>query len=79
MKLLSAHQPDYLPWLGFFHKVSVSDLFVIFDDVPYSKKMRYNRNKILGPNGAFLLSVPVFFSLEEGIKHKDVQMDNTQN
>lgn len=79
MKLLSAHQPVYLPWLGFFHKVSVSDLFVIFDDVPYSKKMWYNRNKILGPNGAFLLSVPVFASLEEGTKHKDVQIDNTKN
>ena len=37
-KLLSAHQPVYLPWLGFFHKLFVSDLFVIFDDVPFSKK-----------------------------------------
>ena len=26
-KLLSAHQPVYLPWLGFFHKIIVSDLF----------------------------------------------------
>ena len=78
-KLLSAHQPVYLPWLGFFHKIIVSDLFVIFDDVPYSKKMWYNRNYIGGPNNKILLSVPVKFKTSEQTKHKDILIDNSKN
>lgn len=76
-KLLSAHQPVYLPWLGFFDKIEIADLFVIFDDVPYSKKMWYNRNYINGINNKILLSVPVKFNTSSEIKHKDVLIDNT--
>ncbi len=76
-KLLSAHQPVYLPWLGFFDKIEVSDLFVIFDDVPYSKKMWYNRNFINGINNKILLSVPVRFKTSDQTKHKDVIIDNS--
>ena len=78
-KLLSAHQPVYLPWLGFFHKLIVSDLFVVFDDVPYSKKMWYNRNFINGINNKILLSVPVKFKTSQETKHKDILIDNTKN
>jgi len=78
-KLLSAHQPVYLPWLGLFHKVIVSDLFVIFDDVPYSKKMWYNRNFINGTNNKILLSIPVKFKTSDQTKHKDVLIDNSRN
>ena len=78
-KLLSAHQPVYLPWLGFFHKLYVSDLFVIFDDVPYSKKMWYNRNFINGVNNKILLSVPVKFHSSEQTKHKDILIDNSKD
>ena len=77
--LLSAHQPVYLPWLGFFHKIIVSDLFVVFDDVPYSKKMWYNRNYINGANNKILLSVPVKFKTSDETKHKDILIDNTKN
>jgi hypothetical protein len=27
------HQPDFLPWLGFFHKFTQSDLFIVLDHV----------------------------------------------
>lgn len=77
--LLSAHQPVYLPWLGFFHKIIVSDLFVIFDDVSYSKKMWYNRNYISGPNNKILLTVPVKFNISDKTKHKDILIDNSNN
>lgn len=77
--LLSAHQPVYLPWLGLFHKIAVADVFVIFDMVPYSRKMFYNRNKILTPNGPTWLSVPVIFSQDNPAPHCEVPVDNTAN
>jgi hypothetical protein len=58
--ILSAHQPVYLPWLGFLHKVRVSDLFVLMDDVKYSRNSVYARNRIRSTNGsARWLTVPV--------------------
>lgn len=79
VKLLSAHQPVYLPWLGLFHKIEVSDVFVIFDDVPYSKKMWYNRNRIKGSDGSIMLSVPVILDGSRSTLHKDVRIDSSSN
>jgi hypothetical protein len=52
------HQPMYLPYPGFFHKVSLSDVFVIMDDAQYDKRFT-NRNVILDPNGPTRLTVPI--------------------
>lgn len=37
MKTVAIHQPNYLPWLGFFYKMYAADEFILLDDVPYSK------------------------------------------
>lgn len=37
LKKVAIHQPNYLPWLGFFDKMSRSDVFVILDDVQFPK------------------------------------------
>ena len=52
------HQPMYFPYPGFFHKLSLADIFVIMDDVQYDKRFT-NRNVILDPNGQTGLSVPI--------------------
>src|SRR5580700_6964020 len=52
------HQPMYLPYPGFFHKLSMADVFVIMDDVQYDKRFT-NRNRILVPQGPLWLSVPI--------------------
>lgn len=57
--IISAHQPAYLPWLGLFHKVMLSDLFVIMDDVQFEKNSFTNRNRILSAGRDVLLTVPV--------------------
>lgn len=31
MKKVTIHQPDFMPWLGFFNKVKKADLFVVLD------------------------------------------------
>lgn len=44
--VVSAHQPNFLPYLGFFDKMMKSDIFVIRDEVLYIKKEFHNRNRI---------------------------------
>lgn len=52
------HQPLYFPYPGFFHKISLADVFVIMDDVQYDKRFT-NRNRILVPQGPIWLTVPI--------------------
>lgn len=49
--IISIHQPNFLPWLGYFHKVVSSDVFVILDDVQFSKGSVGNRTKIKSKKG----------------------------
>jgi hypothetical protein len=35
IRIVTGHQPVYLPWLGLFHKISLADVFVLMDDVQY--------------------------------------------
>ncbi len=59
MKIISIHQPAYLPWLGYFHKIIISDVFIFLDTVQFEKNSFTNRNKILTKNGPMWLTVPV--------------------
>jgi hypothetical protein len=49
----------YLPYPGIFNKMKNVDLFVFLDDAEYSDGYYFNRNRIKGPNGEIMLSVPV--------------------
>jgi|TARA_R110001592_G_scaffold10354_7_gene53900 hypothetical protein len=58
---ISIHQPNYLPWLGFFDKIKRSDKFVILDNVQYPRGKNHfgNRNKIKIHNNSKWLTIPV--------------------
>jgi hypothetical protein len=56
---MAGHQPNYLPWLGFFDKIRRADVFIIEDNVQYEQQGFTNRNKIKTPNGSKWLTVPV--------------------
>ena len=79
-KLVSIHQPNYLPWLGFFNKVSQSDVYVVFDDVQYPMgKDFHNRNQIKTNNGKTWLTIPVVGKSERR-KFNEIQIkDNGWN
>lgn len=77
-KVLTAHQPVYLPWLGLLHKIALADHFVWFDDVQYQVRDWNNRNKIKTNAGEIWLSVPVSRKNHFDIKVRDVEIDNTQ-
>jgi hypothetical protein len=57
--ILSAHQPAYLPWLGYFDKIARADVFVFLDTVQFEKNSFINRNQIKTPQGALWLTIPV--------------------
>ena len=56
---VSIHQPDYIPWLGFYYKVAISDTFVFLDDAQYSNEADHNVNVIKTANGPLRLKIPV--------------------
>lgn len=59
MTTITIHQPEYLPWLGFFDRIYKADIFVILDDVQYQKNGFINRNKIKTAQGWQWITVPV--------------------
>lgn len=54
------HQPNYLPWLGYFRKIARVDRFVFFDNalLPLGKSF-VSRNAIRTAQGSQWLTVPV--------------------
>lgn len=47
---IAIHQPEHFPYLGFFQKMNLADIFVILDDVQYTKNNFQNRNRFLNKN-----------------------------
>lgn len=71
--ILTIHQPLYMPWLGFFHKMASADVIVILDDVAYSRGDYVNRNRIVGPVGSQFLTVPIS-AFNSGSVIKDIEI-----
>lgn len=57
--LITIHQPEHLPWLGFLNKADQADLLVLLDVVQYRKDYFQHRNRILTHEGVAWLTVPV--------------------
>ncbi len=73
--IVSIHQPQYLPWLGYFDKIVRSDAFVFLDNVQFKKNEWQNRNKIKTSDGWQWLSVPVIHRFTQKIS--EVEINNT--
>ena len=57
-KIISVHQPNFFPWAGFFHKMAMSDVFILLDDVQFSKNSFINRSQVLVEGEKRWLTVP---------------------
>ena len=57
--IVGIHQPNYLPYMGFFDKLRNSDIFIIYDDAQFNKSDFQHRNKIRIYHGSKWLTVPV--------------------
>jgi hypothetical protein len=59
--IIAVHQPQYLPWLGYFDKIDRADVFVLLDNVQFKKNEWQNRNRIKTAHGPQWLTVPVTY------------------
>lgn len=59
MTRVTIHQPEFAPWLGFFHKASLADVLILLDDVPFRKNYFQNRNRVRLGDETRWLTVPV--------------------
>ncbi len=59
--IVAVHQPQYLPWIGYFDKIDSADIFVLLDNVQFKKNEWQNRNKIKTAQGWQWLTVPVMY------------------
>ena len=57
--LVAIHQPHYLPWLGYLHRMAQADLFVVLDHVQFERGNYQNRTRVRINGGAQWLTVPV--------------------
>lgn len=71
-------QSNYLPWRGYFDFIDDVDIFVIYDDVQYTRKDWRNRNRIKSRADIQWITVPVNFSQSEPTLIKDAEIDYLQ-
>jgi hypothetical protein len=75
-KIVGIHQPNFLPWLGYFHKMMRSDVFVLLDDVQYSKNSVGNRSYIRRKDArASYLTAPVRLSKKAFQNYNEIELD----
>jgi hypothetical protein len=75
-KLITIHQPNYIPWSGFFHKWMLADVFVILDTVQFHKNEWQNRNRIKTVQGAQWITVPVTYRFPQTITEVGIAQGN---
>ncbi len=62
MKIVAIHQPNFFPWLGYFHKIRHADAFVVLDHVQFPKTGAgtwINRVKMLVAGEARWITAPL--------------------
>ena len=57
--IVAAHQPHYLPWLGYLDKLAKADRFVLMDDLQYEDQNFQNRQRVKLDQGPHWLVVPL--------------------
>ena len=59
MKSTMISQSNYIPWKGYFDMIASVDIFVVYDEVQYTKNDWRNRNLIKTKNGLQWLTIAV--------------------
>jgi WbqC-like protein len=79
--VVAIHQPNFLPWLGFFDKLARADVFVLLDGVQFprtSKGTWINRVKLLVGGREQWATVPIVRSEGSALPIAEVRIDEAQ-
>ena len=68
MTRVCIHQPDFLPYLGFFDRLLTTDTFILLDDVQFIRRGWQHRDKIKTPQGPTWLGP----QLKKGSYHQSI-------
>lgn len=75
--IVAAHQPNFIPWLGYFDKMRKADLFIVVDHVQMERQSYQNRVRIKTGEGERWITVPV---IQESRSERimDKRIDNSR-
>lgn len=59
MTTIAIMQPYFCPYIGYFQLIKSADVFVIYDNIKYTKKGWINRNRLLANGAAATFSIPI--------------------
>ena len=59
MKTIAIMQPYFLPYIGYWQLMSSVDLFIVYDNIQYTKKGWFNRNQILMNGKPLMFTIPL--------------------
>jgi hypothetical protein len=76
--ITSIHQPDFIPYFGFFNKINKSDIYVVMDNVQLSKSGWTHRDKIKTTNEIAWITIPIK-NIKKKQSIKDCLIDNDIN
>jgi hypothetical protein len=74
--IVAAHQPNFLPWLGYFDKMRKADLFITVDHVQMELQGFQNRTRIKDGSSVRWITVPVVHASHERVLDK--RIDNSR-
>ncbi|MBL7920241.1 MAG: WbqC family protein [Bacteroidia bacterium] len=59
MKKVLITQSNYIPWKGYFDSINMCDVFIVYDDMQFTKRDWRNRNQVKTETGVKWLTIPV--------------------
>ena len=76
--IVAAHQPNFIPWIGYFDKMRKADLFIVVDHVQMERQSYQNRVRIKTGAGERWITVPV---IQESRSERimDKRIDNSRS
>lgn len=77
-RIVAIHQPNFLPWLGYFDKIARADVFILMDNVQFPKTggTWTNRVQILLSGRPDWLTAPVERSFHGVREIREIQIDD---
>jgi hypothetical protein len=78
-KIITIHQPDFFPWLGFFDRWKKADLYIMLDDVQFLRRGWHHRDKIKTQSGVSWFTVPIVKKGKYSQLINEAEIDNNTN